>query len=61
MRVRIGVGPPGDKSQVTNFVLKPPKSDERKLIEDSLLDTHRAIEILLQDGSEKAMHFLHTD
>ena len=46
MRVRIGVGHPGDKSQVTNFVLKPPKSDERKLIEDSLLDTHRAIEIL---------------
>jgi len=61
MRVRIGVGHPGEKSQVTNFVLKPPKSDERKLIEDSLLDAHRAIEILLEDGSEKAMHFLHTD
>ena len=61
MRVRIGVGHPGDKSQVTNFVLKAPKSDERKLIEDSLLDAHRAIEILLQDGSEKAMDFLHTD
>lgn len=60
MRLRIGIGHPGDKSMVTSFVLKPPAVAERKLIEESLLPARRAIDILLRDGPEKAMHFLHT-
>jgi peptidyl-tRNA hydrolase len=46
---------------VTSFVLKPPGIAERQLIEESLLPARRAIEMLLRDGPEKAMHFLHTD
>ena len=61
MRLRIGIGHPGDKSLVTNFVLKPPGTAERELIENALPAAGRAIEILLRDGLEKAMHFLHTD
>ncbi len=61
MRMRIGVGHPGHKSQVTNFVLKPPGKAEQMLIEDALPDAQRAVEMLLADGPEKAMHFLHTD
>ncbi len=61
MRLRIGIGHPGDKSQVTAFVLKPPGTEERVLIENALPDSERAIEILLRDGAEKAMHFLHTN
>ena len=61
MRLRIGIGHPGDKSQVTNFVLKPPGQAERQLIEDALSDAERAIRVLVSDGPEKAMHFLHTD
>jgi PTH1 family peptidyl-tRNA hydrolase len=61
MRLRIGIGHPGDKSLVTNFVLKPPGSAERELIENALPAACRAIEVLLRDGPEKAMHFLHTD
>jgi PTH1 family peptidyl-tRNA hydrolase len=61
MRMRIGVGHPGHKSQVTNFVLKPPGKAEQALIEDALPDAQRAVGILLQEGPEKAMHFLHTD
>jgi PTH1 family peptidyl-tRNA hydrolase len=61
LRLRIGIGHPGDKSLVTNFVLKPPGSTERELIENALPAAQRAIEILLRDGLEKAMHFLHTD
>ena len=60
MRMRIGIGHPGDKSQVTNFVLKPPGSAERILIEDALPNAQRAIGLLLQEGPEKAMHFLHS-
>jgi PTH1 family peptidyl-tRNA hydrolase len=59
--MRIGVGHPGHKSQVTNFVLKPPGKAEQVLIEDALPDAQHAVGILLQEGPEKAMHFLHTD
>jgi len=61
LRLRIGIGHPGDKSLVTNFVLKPPGSAERELIEDALPAARRSVEILLRDGLEKAMHFLHTN
>jgi PTH1 family peptidyl-tRNA hydrolase len=61
MRMRIGVGHPGHKSQVTNFVLKPPGKAEQTLIDGALPDAQRAVELLLSDGPEKAMHFLHTD
>ena len=61
LRLRIGIGHPGHKSQVTGYVLKPPGAAERQLIEDSLPDAHRAVEMLLQEGPERAMHFLHSD
>ena len=61
MRLRIGIGHPGDKSLVTNFVLKAPGVAERELIENALPAAARAIEILLCDGPDNAMHFLHTD
>ncbi len=61
MRLRIGIGHPGQKSQVTGYVLRPPGGAELRLIEDSLSDAHRAVEVLLQDGLERAMHFLHSD
>jgi PTH1 family peptidyl-tRNA hydrolase len=61
MRMRIGVGHPGHKSQVTNFVLKAPGKAEQALIDGALPDAQRAVELLLSDGPEKAMHFLHTD
>jgi PTH1 family peptidyl-tRNA hydrolase len=61
MRLRIGIGHPGHKSQVTGFVLKQPGSKERDLIIGALPNAQRAVEILLQDGPEKAMHFLHSE
>jgi PTH1 family peptidyl-tRNA hydrolase len=61
LRMRIGIGHPGEKSQVTGFVLRSPGSKERQLIEDALPDAELAVETLLQDGLERAMHRLHTD
>jgi PTH1 family peptidyl-tRNA hydrolase len=61
LRMRIGIGHPGEKSQVTGYVLRSPGSKERQLIEDALPDAERAVEMLLQDGLERAMHRLHTD
>lgn len=60
MRLRIGIGHPGHKSQVSGFVLKPPGKAEQQLIENALPDAERAIEKLLGEGLEKAMHFLHS-
>jgi PTH1 family peptidyl-tRNA hydrolase len=35
-RLRIGVGHPGDRNQVVDYVLKRPRSEERSLIEEAL-------------------------
>ena len=61
LRLRIGIGHPGHKSQVTGYVLSSPGLEERQLIEAALPDASQAVECLLQDGLERAMHTLHTD
>jgi PTH1 family peptidyl-tRNA hydrolase len=60
MRMRIGIGHPGEKSQVSGFVLKAPSRQEQQLIEDALPAAQQAIETLIKDGAERAMHFLHS-
>ncbi|MER2554470.1 MAG: aminoacyl-tRNA hydrolase [Thauera sp.] len=35
-RLRIGIGHPGDRNEVANFVLKPARRDEQQLIDESI-------------------------
>ena len=35
-RLRVGIGHPGDRNEVVNFVLKPPRREESGLIDESL-------------------------
>jgi len=35
-RLRVGIGHPGDRNEVVNYVLKPPRRDERDLIDDAI-------------------------
>ncbi|WP_079432588.1 aminoacyl-tRNA hydrolase [Zoogloea sp. LCSB751] len=35
-RLRIGIGHPGDRNEVVNFVLKPPRREESALIDESI-------------------------
>jgi len=35
-RLRIGIGHPGDRNQVVNFVLKPPRREEQDLIDEAI-------------------------
>ncbi len=35
-RLRVGIGHPGDRTEVANFVLKPPRREERELIDRAL-------------------------
>jgi len=60
VRLRIGIGHPGRREQVTGYVLRPPAADERDLILDALREAARSLEVLLAEGLEKAMTHLHT-
>jgi PTH1 family peptidyl-tRNA hydrolase len=59
-RLRIGIGHPGDKHEVVNYVLKGPSKDEQKAIEDSIDDSSKIVEQLSKGEFEQAMLKLHT-
>ncbi len=60
LRLRIGVGHPGNAREVVDYVLKSPPAAERALIDDAI---GRSLEVLAQvvaGDTEKAMHRLHS-
>lgn len=59
-RLRIGVGHPGEKSEVVNWVLKKPSPDHRQAIEDGIARSIKALPQLLAGDMEKAMVQIHT-
>jgi PTH1 family peptidyl-tRNA hydrolase len=59
-RLRIGIGHPGEKSAVVNFVLKPPGKEEAALIEDTIYDSAKQLPMLLEGSFEAAMLKMHT-
>jgi peptidyl-tRNA hydrolase, PTH1 family len=59
-RLRIGIGHPGVKSEVTNWVLKKPAPDQRTAIEESIARTLKAFPALLAGEMEKATLIVHT-
>lgn len=60
LRLRIGIGHPGRKEQVSGYVLRPPLKDELPRINDALMEARRGLDILFSEGLEAAMHYLHT-
>lgn len=52
-RLRIGIGHPGDKNEVTGYVLKPPRQEEQREI-DAALDTALLAWPLLARGEYEA-------
>lgn len=59
-RLRIGIGHPGDKSEVSNWVLGKPAPDQRKAMEDAVERAIKAWPLLLEGEMEKAMQSIHT-
>jgi PTH1 family peptidyl-tRNA hydrolase len=59
-RLRVGIGHPGDKSEVVNFVLKSPTKEEQNAIEDGLYESSRVVDLLSKGSFEEAMLKLHT-
>jgi peptidyl-tRNA hydrolase, PTH1 family len=59
-RLRIGIGHPGDKNLVADYVLKAPPAAERESIEEALARCMDVSELLLDGDMEAAMLKLHT-
>lgn len=59
LRLRFGIGHPGHKNDVANFVLNNPSAQERVLIDRALQEVIIAIEIGLQKDMMHAMNYLH--
>lgn len=59
-RLRLGIGHPGEKSAVVNFVLHEPSRDEANLIQDTIDQSITLLPLLLEGGMEAAMLKLHT-
>lgn len=60
-RLRIGIGHPGHRDQVTPYVLSKPSSHDRKLIEDAIIRALAILPLLLRGETQKAMNILHGD
>ena len=59
-RLRIGIGHPGVKAEVVNWVLKRPPLPERERIEDSILHAAKALPLLLAGDMDKAVQQINT-
>ena len=59
-RLRVGIGHPGDRNEVVNFVLKSPLKDEQTAIDESINESSKLLGLLLAGEFENAMLKLHT-
>lgn len=60
LRLRIGIGHPGHRDQVVDYVLRRAPLDEQEQIERALDDALRLFPRLAEGQLEKAMHALHS-
>jgi PTH1 family peptidyl-tRNA hydrolase len=60
LRLRIGIGHPGDKNLVLNYVLGRASKNDEQAILDGFDDAYAAIETWLARGWERALTDLHT-
>jgi PTH1 family peptidyl-tRNA hydrolase len=59
-RLRIGIGHPGDRSQVLDYVLGRPPAADAQLIDEAIRAAVDVVPVLLTEGAQIAMNRLHT-
>jgi peptidyl-tRNA hydrolase, PTH1 family len=59
-RLRIGIGHPGDRTQVLDYVLGRPSTADGVLIQDALLAAADIVPVMLTEGAQIAMNRLHS-
>lgn len=58
-RLRLGIGHPGVKTEVVNYVLKKPSADHREAIDKSIDQSLTALDLILAGDMERAMMKIH--
>ena len=58
-RLRFGIGHPGVKAEVINYVLRKPLAEQREAIDKSIEQSIKALDLLLAGNMEHAMMKIH--
>lgn len=61
MRIRVGIGRPATREEVTNFVLNRFSAAERDLVRQGLEAIEEAVRLVLQNGLTAAMNVINRD
>jgi len=59
-RLRLGIGHPGERAEVVNFVLNEPRREERELIDEAMQRALDAAHLFIEGKTEAAMLKLHS-
>jgi len=59
-RLRIGIGHPGHRDQVTDYVLGRPSASDRELLQGALYEATRSLPDLMAGRLDRAMQQLHS-
>ena len=58
-RLRIGIGHPGDRAEVSNWVLQKPRLEDRLLIDQAINDSLAALPLMLDGAMDTALAKIH--
>ncbi|MBA4178728.1 MAG: aminoacyl-tRNA hydrolase [Leptothrix sp. (in: Bacteria)] len=58
-RLRLGIGHPGVKAEVVNYVLKKPAPDQREAIDKAIAQSLKAVDALLAGEMDHALALIH--
>ena len=59
-RLRIGIGHPGERDEVVNYVLKAPRKEEQVLIDEAMQRAQDGAPLIIEGKMEAAMLKLHS-
>ena len=60
-RLRIGIGHPGDRNEVSDYVLNDPRGNERELIDEAMKNAQDVAHLVIEGKTEAAMLKLHSE
>ena len=58
-RLRVGIGHPGHRDQVVDYVLRKPSKEDRRQIDDAIYDALDVMPDVVEGKFERAMNSLH--
>nr|VFK57227.1 MAG: peptidyl-tRNA hydrolase, PTH1 family [Candidatus Kentron sp. TUN]VFK65242.1 MAG: peptidyl-tRNA hydrolase, PTH1 family [Candidatus Kentron sp. TUN] len=59
-RLRIGIGHPGHRDDVVNYVLRPAQADEQVFLEEAIARAYTVFPAIIEGNLARAMNTLHT-